>query len=302
MKTCRIIYNPMSGKKLFEKALPIVTKRLEALGFTCNIDKTAYAKHAIELVKNAAYDRVNLVVVSGGDGTMNEIINGIADIDNPPVIGYIPSGTSCDLAKSLGIPKNIEKALNIIEQNYHVKMDVLKSSHGYFNYVSAIGNYVDISYITESALKRRIGYLAYIITGVKEFFTIPMIKTKIETPTRSFEGYYSLIMAVNSKRVASFNMVRKPILDDGKLDIILYPYIPLLNNILYLLTFVLNLPVPLIKKLKTNKIKILTDHPKRWNVDGEAANAGNQFIEVVPKKLPIIINPKKAKYFKHQSE
>lgn len=292
----------MSGKKLFEKALPQVIKRLEAQGFTCNIERTAYARHATELVKTAAYDGNELVVVSGGDGTMNEIINGLANIENQPTIGYIPSGTSCDLAKSLGIPKNISKALSIIENHYCVKMDVLKSSHGYFNYVSAIGNYVDISYITPSKLKKKLGYLAYLLTGVKEFFTIPMIKTRIETKEHNYEGYYSLIMAVNSKRVASFNMVRKPVLDDGKLDIILYPYIPLLNNILYLLTFVLGVPVPIIKRFKTDEIKILTDHPKRWNIDGEGANAGNQMIEVIPKKMKIIINPKKAKYFKNQSE
>jgi diacylglycerol kinase (ATP) len=99
-------------------------------------------------------------------------------------------------------------------------------------YVTAIGTYVDISYVTDSRLKKYIGYLAYILTGIKEFFTIPMIKTKIEHDEGIIRGYFSLIMVVNSKKVAGFNIVQKPILNDGKVDVVLYRYIPLFNNLL----------------------------------------------------------------------
>ncbi len=293
----------MSGKKTFEQHIPHVVERLNKQGFTCNIERTQYPMHATELAKKVSYDRVDLLVVSGGDGTMNEIVNGIAETSYKPTIGYIPSGTSCDLAKTLGIPKNIDKALKIIETGIKVSMDIGHSSHGHFNYVTALGNYVDISYITHSKLKKIFGYFAYILVGVKQFFTIPMIKAKIITSDKTFEGYYSLMIILNSSRVASFKLVKNPVLDDGKIDVILYPYIPLLNNVIYALSFIFRIKkIPFVKRMTTQEIMVLTTHPKKWNIDGEAADAGNQIITVKNQRVNMIIDESKLGLFQHQKQ
>jgi len=177
-------------------------------------------------------------------------------------------------------------------------MDIVKGSHGHFVYVTAIGNYVDISYVTQSRLKRIFGYGAYLFTGLREFFTIPMIKTEITHDEGNIKGYFSLIMAVNSRRVASFNIIRDPVLDDGKIDVIVYRYIPLLNNLIYLVSFIFAPnKFPGITRIKTARAKIYTEHHHKWNIDGEAANAGNQEISVIPKFLNIIINQRKAGSF-----
>ena len=169
-------------------------------------------------------------------------------------------------------------------------------------YVTAIGTYVDISYVTDSKLKKYLGYLAYLITGVKEFFTIPMIKTKIEHDGGIIRGFFSLIMVVNSKKVAGFNIVNKPQLDDGKVDVVLYRYIPLFNNILYFISFLLSPKIlPGVQRFRTSKIKIFTDHHHKWNTDGEESNSGNLNVVVLKKAVDIIIKPEvKDKYFKEQ--
>jgi len=302
VKKCKVIYNPESGKKDFVNHLEYVEKRLTDAGYKVNIVATKRPKHAISLTKKACEDKYDLLVISGGDGTLHECINGLANADYKPIIGYIPSGTTCDLASSLRIPKDIKKAIDIILEGIPVKMDIAKSNNGYFMYVMAIGTYVDISYVTDSRLKKYLGYFAYIFTGVKEFFTIPMIKTKIVHDKGTFRGYFSLILVVNSQKVAGFDFVNRPVLDDGKVDVILFRYIPLLNNLLYFLSIALGSKMlPFVHRFRTSRIKIYTDHHHKWNMDGEEANSGNLNIEVIKQAIEIIVKPStKNKYFKEQ--
>lgn len=299
---CTVIYNPESGKKDFKNHLDYVKGRLEDNGYVVKIVATKKSKHAITLAKHACKEEVDLLVISGGDGTLHECINGIATCEFRPKIGYIPSGTACDLASTLRIPKNVVKAMDIILSGEVAQMDIAKTNKGFFMYVTAIGTYVDISYVTDSKLKKYLGYLAYLITGVKEFFTIPMIKTKIEHDGGIIRGFFSLIMVVNSKKVAGFNIVNKPQLDDGKVDVVLYRYIPLFNNILYFISFLLSPKIlPGVQRFRTSKIKIFTDHHHKWNTDGEESNSGNLNVVVLKKAVDIIIKPEvKDKYFKEQ--
>lgn len=299
---CTVIYNPESGKKDFINKLDYVVKTLAENGYDVTVEKTEKPKHAVKLAEEACKDQVDLLVVSGGDGTVHEVINGMARCKNKPKIGYIPSGTACDLASTLKIPKKVPEALQIILTGVPAKMDVAKTNKGYFMYVTAIGTYVDISYVTDSKLKKFLGYLAYILTGIKEFFTIPMIKTKIIHDGGEFNGYFSLIMVVNSKKVAGFNIVHNPVLDDGKVDVVLYRYIPFLNNVLYFISFILSPKIlPGVKRFRTSKIKILTEHHHKWNTDGEESNSGNLLVEVEEKAIDIIVKPEVIKkYFKNQ--
>jgi len=302
MKRCQIIYNPESGKKDFVNRLDYVTSRLSEAGYVVDVVATQRPKHAISLVKSACNEEYDLLVISGGDGTIHECINGLAVSKFKPKIGYIPSGTSCDLASSLKIPKNVPKAVDIILEGTSVKMDIAKSNNGYFIYVAAIGTYVDISYVTDSMLKKYLGYFAYLITGIKEFFTIPMMKTKIVHDHGTIRGYFSLILVVNSKKIAGFDFVSKPSLDDGEIDVITYRYIPLFNNLLYFLSVAFGPRVlPGVTRIRTSRLKIYTDHHHKWNMDGEEANSGNLNIEVIRKAIEITVKPEiRDKYFKGQ--
>ena len=302
MKRCLVIYNPESGKKDFVNRLDYVVKRLEDSGYNTSVIATERSKHAITIAKEACESKLDLLVISGGDGTIHECINGIAVCEHNPKIGYIPSGTTCDFAHTLRIPKNVNKAMDIILEGEPVKMDIAKTNNGYFLYVNAIGTYVDISYVTDSKLKKYLGHLAYFITGLKEFFTIPMIKTKIEHDNGILRGYFSLIMVINSRKVAGFNIINKPVLDDGLVDLLAYRYIPLFNNLIYFLSFVIGARfLPAVYRIQTSKLKIYIDHHHKWNTDGEESNSGNLNIEVMKQAIRVIVRPSvKNKYFKEQ--
>ncbi len=302
MKRCLVIYNPVSGKKNFVNHLDYVVKRLEDSGYNTSVIATERPRHAISIAKEACLSKVDLLVVSGGDGTIHECINGIAVCKFNPIIGYIPSGTACDFASTLRIPKKVDKAMDIILSGETVKMDIAKSNSGYFLYVNAIGTYVDISYVTDSKLKKYLGYFAYLITGLKEFFTIPMMKTKIEHDNGILRGYFSLIMVINSRKVAGFNIINKPVLDDGLVDLVAYRYIPLFNNLIYFISFILGPKLlPAVYRIQTSKLKIYTDHHHKWNTDGEESNSGNLNIEVQKQAIQVIVKPNvKNRYFKEQ--
>ena len=300
MKRCIVIYNPVAGKKEFESKLDYVRERLEKEGYSVTFSKTEKPKHAISISKAACDEGFDLMIIAGGDGTLHECINGVSSFKTKPTIGYIPAGTACDFANTMKIPKDVKKAMDIILYGSKAKMDIVNSNKGHFIYVTAIGTYVDISYVTDSKLKKYLGYFAYLITGIKEFFTIPMMKSKIEYDGGILNGYFSLMLVVNSKRVAGFNIIDKPILDDGKVDVVLYRYVPFFNNILYFISFIITPKViPGVRKLRTSKLKISTDHPHKWNMDGEEANSGNLNLTVNKQAIEVIIDPDiKKKYFK----
>lgn len=302
-KKALFIYNPNSGRGQYNGRIVEIKDKIEALGFTCNIEETLYPGHAIELAQKAPADASEgILVIMGGDGTFNECVNGFMKAGKDPLVGYIPSGTSCDIARTLGIPKNLDKALDIIAKQTQVRMDIANSTHGYFVYVCAIGNYVDISYTTSGKLKRLLGFFAYLLTGIKEFFTIRIMPMTITIDGKPLKKQrYSLILTLNTKRVAGFRIVKSPVLDDGQVDLVTYRYIPLMNNVLYLLSFLFHVRhFPGIKTYKVSKIEFDTPTANHWNVDGEEAGRGYQFIEVMPKAMNVIINPEKKHMFTNQ--
>ena len=299
-----LIYNPKSGNQKFDKNLDFVINSVRDKYGDVLVCKTNHQGHATDYARQACEEGKELLVIVGGDGTFNECVNGLMEYNNRPRIGYIPAGTCCDIGLTLGLTKNVRKALNIILTGVSTKMDIVKSNNRYFCYVSGNGAFIDISYVTDSKLKRRIGYLAYVIKAVEEVFTIPKMKMEIQHDNGIEKGIYSLVLIINSKRVAGVNMIYKPCLDDGLVDVVLYRSVLPFNAIVYVISFILPFwSTPLVKRLKSKKLEIVTDTRANWNVDGESGGIGNQYIEVCQKAIEVIV-PKKIKkrYFHHQEE
>lgn len=304
LKKIYLIYNPKSGKQNFTEKLNYVIERLSSTGHDVFPFPTDYMGHATELAKQACRDGVDQVVIVGGDGTFNEVVNGLMDFEKRPIIGYIPAGTCCDIGHTLGLTKNIDKALNVMLNNSPVGMDIVKSNDRYFCYVSGNGAFIDISYVTDSKLKKKIGYLAYIIKGAEELLTIPKMRMMIKHDSGEFRGKFSLILIINSKRVAGINMIYRPKLDDGKVNVVLYRNVYPFNFIVYFISFLLPFwSTPLVKRFTTSNMKIVTNTKSRWNVDGESGGIGNQDIKVCRQAISIIV-PKKIqkKFFVNQEE
>jgi diacylglycerol kinase (ATP) len=297
-----IIYNPKSGRQNFSNKLNEVMERVKPHFHDIFVYATEYPNHATELTEIACREKYDMLIIVGGDGTFNECVNGLMKYEYKPRIGYLPAGTCCDIGMSLGLSKNIKKSLDIIFSGVPVRMDVVKTNDRYSCYVIATGAFIDISYVTDSKLKKKIGYLAYLVKAFEEIFTIPKMKMTINHNEEVYKGIFSLVMIINSKRVAGVNMIYKPSLDDGYVNVVLYKNIFPFNFFLYGLSFILPFwSTPLITRFKTAKMEIKTETKSSWNIDGEYGGKGNQIIEVNNKAIEIIVPEKiKRKYFRNQ--
>jgi diacylglycerol kinase (ATP) len=303
VKRAIIIYNPKSGKQDFQSKVDCVVGKMERMHYLVDSYATAYPGQGTELAKVACEERYDVLIIVGGDGTFNECVNGVMEFEQRPILGYIPAGTSCDIGHTLGLSKDVDQALHNILHNQSVKMDVVKANDRYFCYVSGNGAYVDISYVTDSYLKKKIGYLAYVLKGIEELFTIPKLRMRIIHDKGEFKGRFSLVLIINSKRVAGISMIYKPTLDDGLVDVVLYPYLFPINNIIFLIGFFLPFwSTPLVKRFKTSKLNIITNAKSRWNIDGESGGVGNQTMQVYKQAIEVIVPAYiKKRYFKNQA-
>jgi YegS/Rv2252/BmrU family lipid kinase len=164
---CVYIFNPNSGKKKHVKMQDYIVKKLLDKFEVVDVKPTKKRGDAKTFASEACgvYD---VIVVAGGDGTLNEVINGIAESEIRPKIGYIPTGTTNDLARSLKIPFNIKKALKLIIDGNSLKHDIFKANDKYGIYVCAFGIFTSASYSAKQSTKNKLGKLAYYFSGITE--------------------------------------------------------------------------------------------------------------------------------------
>jgi diacylglycerol kinase (ATP) len=168
--------------------------------------------------------------------------------------------------------------------------------------VTGTGAFIDISYVTDTKLKQKVGHLAYLFTAVKEIFSIPKMRMTVYHDEGKIEGKYSLMLIINSKRVAGLNMVYNPQLDDGKVDVVMFRSFSILNSLLYLIYYLFPFwSTPLIERFKTSKLEVRTNSNESWNIDGEYGGKGNKIIKVHKQAVEIFVPIKiKNRYFTNQ--
>lgn len=290
MKTL-IIYNPTSGREQFKNRINSVLDRLEKHNFSCDVYPTKRAKDATERAQLAAEEGYELIILSGGDGTFNEVINGIARCENKPIIGYIPTGTVNDVATTLRIPKNIDRAIDNIINGEVVSMDVGKINDDYFAYVTAFGMYTRVSYEAPSDLKTKFGKGAYVVEFLKDLTTAHEIPMEINYDDKTLYGVFSMGMIINSHTVAGFPIINKPRLNDGSFDVVLFEREPKKDMFNIFRTFLLtikNRPKNSIY-FRAHKLRIKTHDNVKWNSDGEFSALGSIELECLQEHIKIIV-------------
>ena len=293
---CIFVYNPNSGScKKITKKLDYIKSKLEEKYETVDIVPTQYASHATKIAKEACgvYD---CLVLAGGDGTFNEVINGLATEDNKPIIGYLPCGTVCDMARNLGMTKNIKKSLYRIINGKDRGHDVCRINDKYFVYVAAIGGYSSVSYDAKSRGKKFWGKLAYLFVAIANLFRVknkPM-HVKVEVDDKTYIGMYSYVFIANSKSVGGFSLNKGAVLNDGKVDVLLIrkSFMNGLPKLAKLVLFGAANAAKYDKYMKhvlTEKVKVTVDESVgHWNLDGEKGVAGSVEIECLKKNVRMI--------------
>lgn len=275
-KRCRIIYNPTSGREAMKNNLVDILNILERAGYeTSAYATTPEPNSAKNEAERAAKSGFNLIVAAGGDGTINEVVNGIAPLKHRPKLGIIPAGTTNDYARALKIPREDPiGAAKVIAKGQTIKMDIGEAGKNWFVNIAAGGLLTELTYGVPSQVKSLFGYLAYLVKGAELLPQIKPIKMHLEYDGGTYDGKASMFFLALTNSVGGFEqIVPDASLDDGKFTLIVVKTSNLIE-ILQLITMVLNggkhVNDPRILYVKTSKlIAKPVDEKMMINVDGE---------------------------------
>ena len=188
LKRLLLIINPTSGRGMIKDYLLLIIKELSLAGYEVVVYPTKSKNDATNKMKEAkSYD---LIVASGGDGTLNEVITGLIKANANTPIAYIPTGTTNDFATTLGIPKNIPRAVKLCTEGKIAPIDIGQFDERYFTYVAAFGAFTDVAYETPQPRKNMLGGLAYLIEGLLKLPAIQSYKCRITYSGGVIEGDY----------------------------------------------------------------------------------------------------------------
>ncbi|GAK30510.1 lipid kinase [Weissella oryzae SG25] len=223
-RRARIIYNPTSGREAIRRDLVDILNVYEMAGYeTSAFATTAEPKSAEKEARRAAEAGFELLIAAGGDGTINEVVNGIAPLATRPRLAIIPSGTTNDYARALAIPRdNPLEAAKLILAGQTAKMDVGRANDTYFINIAAGGSLTELTYQVPSKLKSMYGYLAYVVKGAELLTHVQPIDVRIEYDEGSYEGTASMFFLALTNSVGGFEqIVPDARLDDGKFTLLI---------------------------------------------------------------------------------
>ncbi|BAM46585.1 diacylglycerol kinase [Amphibacillus xylanus] len=272
MKRCRVIYNPTSGRESFKSKLADVLVKLEQAGFETSAHETTEKGNAIEAARTAAERKFDVVIAAGGDGTINEVVTGLAEQEYRPRLGIIPAGTTNDFARALHIPKSVEKAVDVIISGQTRKLDIGKVNNHYFANIAGGGKITEVSYEVPSKLKTMIGQLAYLIKGAELLPRLRPIHTRIEYDGQVFEDEIMLFLVANTNSVGGFEkLALEADLSDGLFDLLVLRKCNIAEFIraLTAATRGAHFDDPNVFYVQAKNIKVETDEKMQLNIDGE---------------------------------
>ena len=297
MKKMLFVFNPYSGKGLIKSKLAELVDIFTKGGYEITTYPTQSTKDAYNRVKEAD-GQFDCIVCSGGDGTLNEVIGAV--INNwkmRPQIGYIPAGSTNDFAITLGLPKAMDKAADVIVNGQSFACDIGKFNDRYFNYVAAFGLFSDVSYSTPQSTKNVMGHPAYVIEGLKSLTKIESYHMTIRNGQHVIEGNFVYGMVSNAKSVGGIKGIcgHEICLNDGLLEVTLIrePKTPVdMQNITTGL-FSQNEENPMVERFKTDSLFIESDVKIAWALDGEYGDSHKEIsISVVPKAVDLFVPDK----------
>ncbi len=287
------IFNPRSGKAQIKNKLVDILDIFTKAGYELTVHVTQRQGDAMEAAFRYGENK-DLVVCSGGDGTLNETISGLIKLNAYPDLGYIPAGSTNDFASSLKISKDMLKAAEaaVIGQAYPIDIGGFCDDK-YFIYIAAFGAFTEVSYLTPQDKKNVLGHQAYMLEGMKSLASIKSYSMRVECEEIMLEGEFIFGMITNTISVGGFKglVTQDVALDDGEFEVLLIrspkTALDLTNIINYM--FLKEEPNEYVHKFRTRSLKLISDEPIDWVLDGEFGGARREVsITNLEKKIRIM--------------
>lgn len=272
MKKMLFIMNPFAGQKRANRVLPDILLQFSEAGYEINTVMTTGTGAATRAAEAFGKD-VELVVCCGGDGTLNEMVSGMMQREEPVPMGYIPLGSTNDFAASLHLPSHVEEAALRCVEGTAFHMDVGSLNDRYFNYIAAFGAFTEASYATPQQIKNALGHLAYILEGVKSLGRLQPIHVRITADGETFEEDYLFGAVTNTVSLGGVLRLdpSRVLLDDGMYELLLVknPQNPAEAQAMLSALMLQNYDGPLVRMLRASDILFESNHEISWTIDGE---------------------------------
>lgn len=219
MKRVKLIYNPFSGGGKILKNIDEIQRVYQKNGYRIELFRVSYEAEYKNLVaEDMDYDHL---LISGGDGTINQIVNILKEKNIDIPIGILPLGTSNDFAKSLNMAEDIEKSCLQIINSEPLEIDLGVINEKYFVNIASLGLFTKVSQGTDFNLKKLFGKYAYYLKGIQEFSILKNYNIRIDGEGYKYTGKAIAILVFNGKTAGNIKLAYKSSLTDGKLDVII---------------------------------------------------------------------------------
>ena len=291
-KRILFIYNPRAGKaKIRSNLLDIIDIFTKA-----DYEVTAYPTQArgdgLLAVKERRSGSYDIIVCSGGDGTLDEVVTGMMQCVDRIPIGYVPAGSTNDFANSLGIPRNMIQAAQAIVNGKTFHCDVGAFNDDVFVYIAAFGIFTDVSYETPQDVKNLLGHMAYILEGMRRLSTVKSYRMRVESGEFCAEDEFLFGMITNSTSVGGFKRITGKYieLDDGKFEVTLIKKPANAMELNQIMTALLtgNINTQCMYCFKSSSLRLYSDEEVSWTLDGEFGGKHKE-VEILDNKQALQI-------------
>ncbi|MGL6106906.1 YegS/Rv2252/BmrU family lipid kinase [Romboutsia sp.] len=273
MKKVKFIYNPNSGEKGITNYLDRIIKIYQ---------KNNYIIEPYRLTKEESIGRAFLeidntydhILLAGGDGTIDMILNAMKEFKINLPVGILPLGTANDFAKALKLPYNIEEGISNILSSKPKKIDIGKINDKYFINVASAGMFTDVSQKINPDLKNYMGKVSYYIRGIEEALRFRKFNIRVKSEEVTCDGDMYLMLIFNGKTAGNLNLAYKSELDDGYLDVVIFKAMPIPKSIPVLIgvlrgDYLEHINEKEILYFKTQNITIECENELITDIDGE---------------------------------
>lgn len=294
MKRLLFIYNPRAGKELLKPNISDIVDIFVKAGYEVVIYPTQAYRDAYKKVLKYDSEEYDLIVCSGGDGTLDEVVTGMMKRSSREPIGYIPTGTTNDFANSLKIPRNIMEAADNAVNGSVFSCDVGRFNDDTFVYIAAFGLFTDVSYQTKQEMKNILGHVAYLLEGTKRIFNVPSYRIKVTHDDEVIEDEFIFGMVTNSRSVGGFrNMIGKNVVfDDGLFEVTLVktPKNPIALQEIIAALLIEQIDTKHMYTFKTGRIVFESLEEIPWTLDGEFGGSHDEVtVENLQKQLKLMV-------------
>ncbi len=286
-----IIVNPSSGEEKSTVFIDDTENMLITMGYHVTVKETKNENDAENFAAEACKKMMDIISVMGGDGTVNEVLSGIAEKEYRPVIHIIPLGTVNNFAKALDIPLKPKEAIQVLENPVERLTDIGKINNTYFMNLVNLGAIAEATYEVTSEQKSKLGSLAYFIEGVKQYTKQDTFTVTVEYENELKQLEAMLVLITVTDTVAGLQHVMKEVkADDGYLHVYAIKEISGFDSV----SMLSNLWNGMLKDheqvayWKAKSIKIDANPKKVTNIDGDEGHATPLSLSILEKHIKVL--------------